>query len=325
MRADRLLQIVHLLRRHGRMSSAELARRLEVTKRTVLRDMDALSAAGIPVYAERGRGGGFALVPGFEPDVEQLTGPEARALFGAGGRGVAEALGLGSSFRSALHKLSTALPDEQHRLVTHVQDRIVLDAGGWHRDPAESTALADIQAAVLDDERIRIRYRSKTAAAPGERTVDPWGLLQVGTTWYLVAAHRGHPRSYRISRISAVRRLGEPSRRPPDLDLRQVWQRMRDDFRRAPSTEIVLRIHGPRLPLVLRSLSVTALDHPQRVADCPDVHSVRVRSLEAAAAMLVGFGTEVDVIAPEELRRGIVAIAEEARDHHRGKPRLPVR
>lgn len=302
------------------MSSAELARRLEVTKRTVLRDMDALSAAGIPVYAERGRGGGFALVPGFEPDAEQLTSEEARALFVAGGRGAAEALGLGSSFCSALHKLSTALPDEQHRVVTHVRDRIVLDSGGWHRDPAALHALADVQAAVLDDERIRIRYQSKTAAAPGERTLDPWGLLQVGTTWYLVAAHRGRPRSYRISRISAVRRLGEPSRRPPDLDLRQVWEGMRDDFRRAPGTEIVLRIHRPRLPMVVRSLSVTALGDPQPVADDPDVHSVRVRSLDAAAAMLVGFAAEVDVIAPPALRDRIVAIAAAARDHHRGPP-----
>ncbi|MEU1982223.1 YafY family protein [Nocardia sp. NPDC019395] len=323
MRADRLLQIVQLLRRNGRMSAAELARRLEVTKRTVLRDMDALSTAGIPVYAERGRGGGFALVPGFEPDVEQLTSAEARALFVAGGRGTAEALGLGGSFRSALHKLAAGLPDDAHRLVTHVQDRILLDAGGWHRDPDTLDALGDIQAAVLDDERIRIRYQSKAAAAPGDRTLDPWGLLQVGTTWYLIAAHRGRPRSYRISRISAVRRLGEPSRRPPDTDLQKVWQRMRDDFRRAPATEIVLRIHRPRLPMVLGSLSVTTLGDPRPVAGDPDVLSIPVRSLRAAAAMLVGFGAEVDVIAPDILREKIIEIAEGAREHHRDAARGP--
>ncbi|MFI5718060.1 helix-turn-helix transcriptional regulator [Nocardia sp. NPDC051750] len=321
MRADRLLQIVQLLRRHGTMSSAELARRLEVTKRTVLRDMDALSTAGIPVYAERGRGGGFALVPGFEPDVEQLTSAEARALFVAGGRGTADALGLGGSFCSALHKLATALPDDEHRLVTHVRERIVLDSGGWHRDPDTLDALAEVQAAVLDDERIRIRYRSKAAAAPGDRTVDPWGLLQVGTTWYLVAAHRGRPRSYRISRISAVRRLGEPSRRPPDLDLPAVWQRMRDDFRRAPSTEIVLRIHPPRIPMVLRSLAVTTLGDPEPVAGDPDVVRIRVRSVRAAAAMLVGFGAEVDIIGPEILRDTVIALAEEAHRHHRNTAR----
>lgn len=298
------------------MSAAELARRLEVTKRTVLRDMDALSAAGVPVYAERGRGGGFALVPGFEPDAEQLTGAEAHALFVAGGRGAAEALGLGDSFCRALHKLSTALPDDQHRLVTHVQDRIVLDAGGWHRDPDTPDALAEVQAAVLDDERLRIRYQSRQAAAPGERTVDPWGLLQVGTTWYLVAAHRGRPRSYRVSRISAVRRLGEPSRRPADLDLREVWQRMRDDFRREPATEIVLRVHRVRRVMVLRSLSVTALGDPRPVAGSAEMFTLRVRSLDAAAAMLVGYGEEVDVVAPAVLRDKIVAVADIARAHH---------
>ncbi|MEU4836982.1 helix-turn-helix transcriptional regulator [Nocardia testacea] len=317
MRADRLLQIVQLLRRHGRMSAAELARRLEVTKRTVLRDMESLSAAGIPVYAERGRGGGFALVPGFEPDAEQLTAEEARALFVASGRGTADALGLGNSFCSALHKLSTALPDEQHRLVTHVRDRIVLDTGGWHREPVVLDALAAVQAAVLDDERIRIRYQSRQAAAPGDRTVDPWGLLQVGTTWYLVAAHRGRPRSYRVSRISAVRRLGEPSRRPPDLDLHEVWRQMRDDFRGAPATEIVLRVHRSRLSLVLRSLAVTALGDPEPVPGEPDVYRLPVRSVEGAAAMLVGFGAEVDVLAPAELRDRIIAIAEAAGAHHR--------
>lgn len=319
MRADRLLQIVQLLRRHGRMSAAELARRLEVTKRTVLRDMDALSAAGIPVYAERGRDGGFALVPGFEPDAEQLTGAEAHALFVAGGRGAAEALGLGDSFCRALHKLSTALPDEQHRLVTHVQNRIVLDAGGWHRDPATPDALAAVQAAVLDDERIRIRYQSRQAAAPGDRTVDPWGLLQVGGTWYLVAAHRGRPRSYRVSRIGSVRRLGRPSRRPPDLDLRQVWQRMRDDFRQEPATEIVLRVHPPRRDIVLRSLAVTALGDPRPVAGSAETFTLRVRSLDAAAAMLVGYGAEVDIVSPALLRDKIVAVADVARAHH-GQP-----
>ncbi|WP_280463845.1 helix-turn-helix transcriptional regulator [Nocardia carnea] len=321
MRADRLLQIVHLLRRHGRMSSAELARRLEVTKRTVLRDMDALSTAGIPVYAEHGRGGGFALVPGYEPDVEQLTSEEARALFVAGGRGTAEALGLGGSFNTALRKLASALPEHEHRLVDHVRDRIVLDAGGWHRDPDTLDALAEVQAAVLDDERIRIRYQSRAAAAPGERTVDPWGLLQVGTTWYLIATHRDRPRSYRISRISAVRRLGTPANRPPDLDLRSVWEQMRDDFRSVPGTEITLRIHRPRLPMVLRSLSVTMLADPQPAAGDPEVFSMQVRSLRAAAAMLVGFGPEVEVIAPDALRGEIVAIAESSREHHRrGQP-----
>ena len=321
MRADRLLQIVHLLRRHGRMSSAELARRLEVTKRTVLRDMDALSTAGIPVYAEHGRGGGFALVPGYEPDVEQLTSEEARALFVAGGRGTAEALGLGGSFNTALRKLASALPEHEHRLVDHVRDRIVLDAGGWHRDPDTLDALAEVQAAVLDDERIRIRYQSRVAAAPGERTVDPWGLLQVGTTWYLIATHRDRPRSYRLSRISAVRRLGTPVNRPPDLDLRSVWEQMRDDFRSVPGTEITLRIHRPRLPMVLRSLSVTMLADPQPAAGDPEVFSVQVRSLRAAAAMLVGFGSEVEVIAPDALRGEIVAIAESSREHHRrGQP-----
>lgn len=296
------------------MSSTELARRLEVTRRTVLRDMEALSSAGIPVYAERGRGGGFALVDGYAPDVEQLTSDEARALFLAGGRGAADALGLGAPFARALRKLTSALPDDEHRNVTHLQDRIVLDAGGWLRDPDELALLSRVQAAVMADERIRIRYQSKGAAEPGQRTVDPWGLLQVSGTWYLVAAHLGRPRSYRVSRISAVTGLGLPSRRPPDLDLRKVWQEMRAEFRSGPSIDIVLRIHPPRVPMVLRSLAVTTVGDPR--TDEPGTIRLQVRHLRAAAAMLVGFGDEVDVVAPSALRQEIVAIADRARDHH---------
>lgn len=320
MRADRLLRIVQLLRRHGRLSAADLARRLEVTRRTVLRDMSALSTAGIPVYAERGRGGGFSLVPGYEPDVEQLTSAEARALFIAGGAGTARSLGLEAPFGSALRKLSAALPDDEHRLVTHVRDRIVIDSGGWLRDAREDDALPGVQAAVLDDERIRIRYRSKSAERPGLRTVDPWGLLQAGSTWYLIAAHRGRPRSYRVSRISRVERLGEPSRRPPGLDLERVWHDMRRDFRSTPSTEITLRIHPSRRSLVLYALSTVALGDPEPVPGEPDGIRLPVLSLRGAAAMLVSFGADVDVLAPDDLRERIVRIAREAGEHHRRPP-----
>lgn len=219
-----------------------------------------------------------------------------------------------------MRKLTAALPDDEHRHVTHLQDRIVLDAGGWLRDLDELALLSRVQAAVMADERIRIRYQAKDAAEPGQRTVDPWGLLQVSGTWYLVAAHRGQPRSYRVSRISAVTGLGLPSRRPPDLDLRKVWQEMRAEFRSGPSIEIELRIHPPRVPMVLRSLAVTTVGDPR--TDEPGTIRLQVRHLRAAAAMLVGFGDEVEVIAPLALRHEIVAIAERARSHH-GRDHTP--
>lgn len=320
MRADRLLVAVQLLRRHGRLSASDLARRLEVSRRTVLRDMEALSAAGVPVYAERGRDGGFALVPGFEPDVEPLSEAETQAVFLAGGQHAAEMLGLGDSFTAALRKLATRLPDDDHRRVEHVRERIVLDAGSWLRDRVEPDALVEVQRAVLADERIRIRYQSRAASRPGTRTVDPWGMLQVGTTWYLIAAHRGRPRTYRIARIHDVTRLGEPCRRPPDLDLRQLWEQLREDFRSVPATEVVLRVHRPRLPVVLGQLRVTMLGEPSYVDDDPELVRVPVRNLDGAAAALAGFGDEVTVLAPPALRELIVQRAERAVAHHRGAP-----
>ncbi len=120
-----------------------------------------------------------------------------------------------------------------------------------------------------------------------------------------------------------MRRLGEPGRRPPDLDLHRVWRQMRDDFRAAPATEIVLRVHRPRLSLVLRSLAVTALGDPDPVPGEPDMYRLPVRSVEVAAAMLVGFGAEVDILAPAELRDRIIAIAGAAGEHHRKAPGQP--
>lgn len=316
MRADRLLTAVQLLRRHGRLSASDLARRLEVSRRTVLRDMEALSAAGVPVYAERGRDGGFALLPGYDPDMEELTAAETQAVFLAGGQHAADALGLGDSFAAALRKLATRLPDDAYRRVDHVRDRIVLDTGSWLRDPGEPDALASVQRAVLADERIRIRYQSRAAARPGTRTVDPWGLLQVGTTWYLIAAHRGRPRTYRVGRIHAVTLLGEPCHRPPGLDLRRVWEEMRAEFRSVPATEIVLRVHRPRLPIVLGQLRVTMLREAEHVDDDPELVRVPVRNLDGAAATLVGFADEVTVLDPPELRDLIVAVADRARAHH---------
>lgn len=313
VRADRLLQIVTLLRQHDRLSATELARRLEVTPRTVLRDMDALSTAGIPVYAERGRNGGFALLPGFRPVTEELTAAETQALLLAG-LVPAEQLGLGGPLTSALRKLAGAAPPEYGRSAARVSDRILVDPAGWAGSPEPLTHLPTVQTAVLDDRRLRLRYRSRDSAAVTTRTVDAYGLVQAGGVWYLLGAHRGRPRSYRVSRIQAATVLTDVSRRPADLDLRALWTRLRDQFASRPSTTVVMTCEPGAYDLVTRLLADQGSSAPRVLDVGPPVRfEAEVYALRAVIGVLAGLGAWVRYLEPPELVALAVTIAEETR------------
>src|SRR4051794_4068786 len=182
MRADRLVSLVLLLRRHGRLSAAALARELEVSTRTVLRDIEALSAAGVPVYAERGRHGGFALLPGFRTDFTGLNHDEALALLVAGSRRGAQAFGLGPALTSAMLKVVDALPESHRAAAAGAVQRLLIDpetdllsrrvAG----DELPDTVVAEVRRAVLAGHRLRIHYAAAADGTPQWRTVDPIGL-----------------------------------------------------------------------------------------------------------------------------------------------------
>lgn len=313
MRADRLLAVVALLRQHGRLSASELARRLEVTPRTVVRDIDVLSAAGVPVYAERGRAGGYALLPGYRPDVEELQPDEARALFVAGGSSTADALGLGEAFGRALRKISSGMPQSHADEVGHALDRIVIDPGGWGGHVTQPPALRTVTSAVQHDRRLRIDYRAVSSGHGGRRTVDPWGLVLAGTTWYLVAAHRGRPHTYRVSRIESCEVLAEPARRPARIDLLATWQEIRQRWNERPAEEIVVRARGDQAELVQRSLRIVLMAPPELSPDGEDMLiRARVHSLRGSVGVLLGFGNWVEVLEPPELRTLMSEVAEEA-------------
>ena len=323
MRTDRLLQLVTLLRRHERMSAAELARRLEVTPRTIMRDVDALSLAGVPVYAERGRTGGYALLPGYTPDTESLQPDEARALFVAGGSAVADALGMGQDFERALRKLATGLPSEQTREVGQVLQRLVVDPSGWGRDPSpRPTAMATVVEAVQADRRLRLSYRSRGAGQPKLRTVDPWGLVLAGATWYLIAAHRGVPHTYRVDRMEQAVELDEPTHRPAGLDLLAVWHELRAAWQDQPTHTVRLRILRGQRDLALRLLEMVLMAEPA-VSDDGEEHSLivaEVSSLRGVVGVILGFGSWVEALEPPELRGIMVSVAEEARAMYREAP-----
>jgi predicted DNA-binding transcriptional regulator YafY len=250
VRADRLLSLVLLLRHRGRMTAPAIACELEVSTRTVLRDVEALSAAGIPVYAERGRHGGFALLPGFSTDLTGLTPDEAVALLTSPSHATSDALGLGEAFSSAIRKVVAALPEGSREAAIDATGRVLVRRGGFLRDapdPPAAVALRTVQRAVFTGHRLRVRYASRGQDEGRWRTVDPLGLVEAAGAWYLLALHDGADRTYRVSRIERAEELDEPAQRPSGVDLEELWQRRRTEFRRTlPHVVARIRVREER-------------------------------------------------------------------------------
>ncbi|MEU2723077.1 helix-turn-helix transcriptional regulator [Streptomyces smyrnaeus] len=265
MRADRLVSLVLLLRQRGQLSAATLARELEVSTRTVLRDIEALSAAGVPVYAERGRHGGFGLLPGFRTELTGLSNDEALALVIAGSRRGAQAFGLGSALASAMLKVVDALPETHRDTAAGVAERLLIDpetdllSRRVVTEEVPDTMLAEVRRAVLDGHKLRIHYAA-TGRTPQWRTVDPIGLVTVRDRGYLLAMRAGADRTYRLSRILAAEELDEPAQRPDRIDLDRAWQERSTRFRAGGDQVTVLIRMDParREELLETALAVRA-------------------------------------------------------------------
>ncbi len=236
MRADRLVSMVLLLRQHGRLSATALARELEVSTRTVLRDIEALSAAGVPVYAERGRLGGFALLPGFQTELTGLNHDEALALLVVGSRRGAQAFGLGSALASAMRKVVDALPESYRATAAGAARRLLVDpetdllARRLVDEEVPDAVVTEVRRAVFAGHKLRIHYAA-AGQAPEWRTVDPIGLVTVRDQSYLLATRSGADRTYRLSRVLAAEELAEPAQRPDRVDLDRAWQERSTRFR----------------------------------------------------------------------------------------------
>ncbi|WP_120006139.1 helix-turn-helix transcriptional regulator [Nesterenkonia muleiensis] len=263
MRADRLVSLVLLLRQRGRLSASELAEELEVSTRTVQRDIEALSSAGVPVYAERGRHGGFALLPNFQTDLTGLNHEEAVALLVAGSRPGVQELGLGTALASAMLKVIDALPAQHQSTATQVSQRFLIDpATDLLARPLASEEIpnkisSEITRAVLAGHQLRIFYAAKNES-PRWRTVNPIGLVTVRGTGYLLATRDGNERTYRLSRISEAEALPQASERTETVDLEDLWQERIRQFRR--DSEINVRVIARVHPDHQSDLTETALE-----------------------------------------------------------------
>ncbi len=246
------MSLVLLLRQRGRLSAPALAHELGVSTRTVLRDVEALSAAGVPVYAERGRHGGFALLPGFRAELTGLNHDEALALLVAGSRRGAQVFGLGSALASAMLKVVDALPESHRDTAAGVAERLLIDpdtdllSRRLVVEEVPDAIVTEVRRAVFAGHKLRIHYAAADQPAKW-RTVDPIGLVTVRDQGYLLATRSGEDRTYRLSRISAAKELAEPAQRPDRVDLDRAWQERSTRFRAGDDQVTVLvRVRAAR-------------------------------------------------------------------------------
>jgi predicted DNA-binding transcriptional regulator YafY len=300
MRADRLLSTLLLLQAHGRQTGRELAKRLEVSERTVHRDMEALSAAGVPVFALRGQRGGWQLDDNWRTQVPAFDEAELRALLMSQPRVIGDKR-LAAAAERAFNKLIAALPVTMRAQAASMRQRLHVDATGWWGASHELAALPVVQDAVSRDRKLSFHYRRANGERT-ERTVDPLGLVAKGTTWYLVAHTPNGLRTYRVSRIDQATLLDAAAVRPNDFDLAAYWTSSTAQFLEQRSRYETTLSLTPDAAARLKTWHLCAADAAVPAGDGFVTLRARFEDEEQACFIVLGFGSKARVIAPASLR-----------------------
>ncbi|HEU5199307.1 MAG TPA: YafY family protein [Ktedonobacterales bacterium] len=312
MRADRLLSILLLLQVHRRITARDLAKRLEVSERTIHRDMEALSVAGVPVVAGRGTGGGWGLLEAYRTNLTGLNEAEIQAIFLSGPPRLLADLGLDKAAQAALIKLLAALPSLSRRNAEEIRQRIYVDAAGW-RQPGETIPfLPRLQEAIWLERALRFSYRRGDGSVV-ERVVEPLGLVAKGSIWYLVAAIEGEFRSYRVSRVQDATLTDEPFIRPPGFDLAAYWEQATVEFKaNLPRYPAVVRADPAILPRMRQESHYTRIQEvgpPE--ADGWVTVNILFEEEHSAREYVLSFGPQIEVIEPPALREQVLQAAKD--------------
>lgn len=293
MKSSRLVSILLLLQTRGRMTAAQLAEELEVSVRTVYRDVESLGAAGVPLYGDAGHAGGYRLLDGYRTRLTGLTADEAEALFLAGVPGPAAELGLGSVLAAAQLKVRAALPAELRAHADRVSGRFHLDAPGWYAASEETPYLPAVADAVWNNRVLNIVYRRWRTPTDVERRLEPYGLVLKAGRWYVVAGPG--PRTFRVDQILQLAASDEEFTRPGEFDLAAYWAAYQRDFHdRLYRGEAVVRL-APGVRLA-RAVDVRADSDGWSLATVP------IESVDHALGEFLRLGTDVEVLEPPELR-----------------------
>jgi len=306
MRADRLLSALLLLQAHGRLTSRELAKRLEVSERTMHRDMEALSASGVPVFAMRGSQGGWQLDEGWRTQVPGLDEAELRAFLMAQPQVVGDERLVRAAER-ALAKLTAALPVSLREKAASIRQRLHVDTTRWYGTIENLSRLPVVQDAVSRDRKLKIIYR-RDGHEVAERIVDPLGLVAKGSVWYLVAHTPRGFRTYRVSRIEEATVLDQPCERPPDFDLPAYWKSSTAQFRARPRYNALLRLE-PRIAETMKTWGCFSNVETSQDSDAEGWITVRAQfdDEDHACFIVLGLGPRADVLEPVKLRERVAA------------------
>jgi predicted DNA-binding transcriptional regulator YafY len=322
MRADRLLSLLMLLQARGRMTAAALAVELEVSVRTIYRDLTALSASGVPVYCERGPGGGVGLVEEYRTTLTGLSPEEARALFMLSVPAPLLQLGVGQELKGALLKLSAALPDSRRSEELRARQRIHLDSSWWFQSEQAVPHLVTLQKALWADRKLRIATRLDFFNSRIEQEVDPLGLTAKAGLWHLVFGQGGGIHVLRVAQVLEAEVLPEGFSRPPDFDLAAFWQGWCREYEARPPFVARVRI-APSLQPVIRHYFGEAVEAGLARAPAePDgwvALALPFESFFDARTRLLGLGRAVEVLEPLALRKSLIDFAEQVVGFYRGQ------
>jgi len=321
VRASRLVSLLLLLQSRGRLTAGELAIELEVSERTIHRDVEALSASGVPIYAERGVHGGIRLVDGYRTRLTGMTGDEAEALFLAGLPGPAAELGLSTVVAAAQLKVLASLPPELRARAARLVERFHLDAGDWFHQSQPVPHLGALSDAVWNATLTTIEY--DRGSGPVEREIEPLGLVLKAGTWYIVAATEGQIRTYRVSRVVAVRPGTTTFERPDGFDLGSYWAESSAAYERdSPRIEVTVRVRPDRLDRLRAAAGNVAVDQATYLAE-PDPEGwlrlrLRLDWPDEAAGTLLRAGRWVEVLAPLDVRARVASTARAIAERYAG-------
>ncbi len=323
MRASRLLGMMFMLQLRGRLSAQTLAREFEVSVRTIYRDVDALSAAGVPIYAETGRNGGIALHVGFRARLTGLTASEAAALPIAGLAHVARDLGVSADAASAQFKMLASLPPDAGATAAGIAARFHIDPIPWFHRTEDVDGLPALAMAVWGGKRIEVAYDSWAGAV--RRTLDPLGLVQKGGLWYLVAAWRKKPRTYRVTNFRELKVLAAPARRPARFDLAAFWQASAERFEAgllAQRARVRISQEGERILRAVMPVGAEMVARTRKPCAQEGWSEAELpfETPDYSARQLLRLGCEVVVLAPEALRTAVIAEAHAVQALYRKRP-----
>jgi predicted DNA-binding transcriptional regulator YafY len=310
VRADRLVAILLLLQARGQVTAAEVATELEVSERTARRDLEALGMAGLPIYSQQGRNGGWRLAGGGRTDLSGLTAGEARALFLVAGPASVSAT---PQVKAALRKLVRALPEPLRSGAQAASAAVVVDPGGWddRGHPRPAPPLLDaVQRAVVEGEQVTLGYVARTRE-PSTRVVHPLGLAAKGSTWYLVADTDAGLRTFRVDRMTSVEPTGDPVVRPDGFELAQAWQLITDEIEQRRTPLRARALASPDfVPLCRRILGNRVRIGPTGPDGRVEIE-LRGHHVESLAGEIAGLGAALEVVDPPELRDRLASVGAE--------------